>query len=74
MTDDIENAKAAPITLYGRLLEERLQLREHIEALELEMSKAIYRELPWFTKVLMATQLAVMKSYMYLLTLRMKGL
>jgi len=68
----MEGAKAAPITLHGRLLEEHLQQREYIEALERYMSNGMYQHLPFICKVLAATQLAVMKLNMWLLQARMK--
>ena len=74
MSESTEGAKAAPITLHGKLLAERLQLREHMEALERFMSGVIYQHHPWVDKVLAATQLAVMKLNMWLITARMKRL
>jgi hypothetical protein len=71
---EAENAKAAPITLHGNLLNERLQLREHIEGLENAMSKGVYQCFAFTDKVLMCAQLSTMRFYMWLLARRMKRL
>jgi hypothetical protein len=69
-----ENAKAAPITLYGRLLDEKAMVRESTERLEDYMAKGIYQHLPFLDKVLCCAQLSTMRFYLWTLHRRMKRL
>ena len=69
-----ENTKAAPITLHGKLLEERLQLREHLEALERYSNSRLYQHLDFTDKVLCCAQLISMRFYIWVLHRRMKRL
>jgi hypothetical protein len=69
-----ENAKAAPITLHGKLLEERLMIREYVERLEDAMSKGIYQSYEFTDKVLMCANLCAMRFCLWVLARRMKRL
>ena len=69
-----DRAKAAPITLDARLLEERLMLRERIESLERDMARGIYKQLSKHTRVLCRAQLFAMRFYIWILACRMDRL